>query len=90
MDRAVANATGLHFLNSPQHAHAVVLQLAGEMIALRDCGEDDPLLYAYKLMDSLPSTFGQIVDLYKWAQSVTEATPDQIFESGAMLERRGA
>lgn len=80
----------LHYLNSPAHAKAQVEVIYGVIRSLHLSGQDDPLLYAYELTDSLPPLFGAIVDLWKWAQAVTEATPDQIFETGALLTRKRA
>jgi hypothetical protein len=74
---------GAHWINHPAHAASLVLTLYGHTKALRDSDEEDPLLYALLCLDHLPKMAGLIIAIEKWCTAVNDATPDQIYESGA-------
>ena len=87
LEPAIENMTAIHYVNAPNHAHAVLRQLRGVLDSLYDKASDDPLLFAYQLQQEMPIAAKFVIDISKWASAVVDTTPDQIPNNGARLCR---
>ena len=87
MEAAVDNAVSIHYLNSPAHARSVLRQMQGAIRALLVDPQDDPLLYAYTLRDSLPPIAAWLIDVQKWTDRVLDADSPDLPSTGASLCR---